>query len=286
MTLVPFTDCCAMLGIDAKTLRNWLRQANMAWAAHPKDARLKCLTTEQVERLARLHVRPLPSPLSALPEAALAKPGGQVQLLEACLPLPTCCSAEADLRQQLSCLETKLTTMQEQLAQLALCLLGEREVRSEQRLRALEALLPQTLESLQAPQQSDMAGPGAPSPRPAPRLLPAEVRARSRVTALIEYGAQGQYVAVCPRQGVLSLTPDSPQWFDWLATLSAFRFVGPTGRFSACRASEKGQYTRCWAARRWFHGHDFWHYLGVTDRLTLVSLEQAATALQARVDAL
>ena len=50
MTLVPFTDCCAMLGIDAKTLRNWLRQADLAWAAHPKDARLKCLTTEQVEQ--------------------------------------------------------------------------------------------------------------------------------------------------------------------------------------------------------------------------------------------
>jgi hypothetical protein len=50
-----------------------------------------------------------------------------------------------------------------------------------------------------------------------------EVRARSRVTALIEYGAQGQFVAVCPRQGVLSLVPDSPQWFDWLAQLASFR---------------------------------------------------------------
>jgi transposase len=93
-------------------------------------------------------------------------------------------------------------------------------------------------------------------------------------------------VAVCPKLGVLSLPPASPQGFDWLASLTAFRFVGPPGRFSACRASEKGQYTRCWAARRSFHGHDFWHYLGVTDRLTLASLEQAAAALQARVHAL
>ncbi len=53
-----------------------------------------------------------------------------------------------------------------------------------------------------------------------------------------------------------------------------------------CRAPEKGQYTCRWAARRSFHGHDFWYYLGVTDRLTLASLEQAAAALQARVDAL
>jgi hypothetical protein len=118
------------------------------------------------------------------------------------------------------------------------------------------------------------------------RPLPAEVRARSRVTALIEYGAQGQYVAVCPKLGVLSLIPDSPQWCDWSASLTSFRFAGPAGRFSACRASDKGQYTPCWAARRFFHGHDFWHYLGVTDRLTLACLEQAAAALQARVDAL
>ena len=91
MTLVPFTDCCAMLGIDAKTFRNWLRQANLEWAAHPKDARLKCLTREQVEQLARLHARPLPWPLSAppaLPEAAPAKPESQAQLLEWSEPLP------------------------------------------------------------------------------------------------------------------------------------------------------------------------------------------------------
>jgi len=280
-----------MLGIDAKTLRNWLRQANLAWAAHPKDARLKCLTREQVERLATLHARPLPSPLSPSPARAFAAPGkpeSEAQPLEATILLPTSVSPEADLRKQLSCLETKMTTMQEHLAQLALCLLGEREVRYEQRLRALEALVPQTqtLESFQTSQETAMAGLPDPSPRPARRLLPAEVRARSRVTALIEYGAQGQYVAVCPRQGVLSLTPDSPEWFDWLASLTAFRFVGPPGRFSACRASERGQHTRCWAARRWIHGHDFWHYLGVTDRLTLASLEQAAAALQARVDAL
>ncbi len=118
------------------------------------------------------------------------------------------------------------------------------------------------------------------------RPLPVEVRARSRVSALIEYGAGGEYVAVCPQQGVLALVPDSSAWFDWLARLSSFRFLGPAGRFSACRASEKGQYTRRWAARRVFHGHDVWHYLGVTDRLTLACPQEAAAALHARVDAL
>jgi len=207
-----------MLGIDAKTLRNWLRQANLAWAAHPKDARLKCLTSEQVERLATLHARPLP-------EAAPGKPESEAQPLEATILLPTSVSPEADLRKQLSCLETKMTTMQEQLAQPALCLLGEQEVRYEQRLRALEALVPQmqTWESFQTPQQTNMAGLPDPSPPPARRLLPAEVRARSRVTALIDYGAQGQYVAVCPQQGVLSLTPDSPQWFEAIRKLGLIK---------------------------------------------------------------
>lgn len=89
-----------------------------------------------------------------------------------------------------------------------------------------------------------------------------DLRARFRVTALIEYGIQGQYVAVCPRLGVLSLVSDSPLWFDWLASLTVFRFIWPAGRFSACRAWKHSQHTRSWAARRLFHEHDFWHYLG------------------------
>src|ERR1700686_3421519 len=64
-------DCCTMLGVDPKTLRNWLRHANMQFCPSPTDARLKCLTPEQVQQLAALHARPLqiaPDPSSALPE--------------------------------------------------------------------------------------------------------------------------------------------------------------------------------------------------------------------------
>jgi hypothetical protein len=184
--------------------------------------------------------------------------------------------------QQLAQVQAHVATLQHHLVRLTLDLLPERTGNADQQLQPLAVLASQPLASVQQLQQATMENPSPPEHR----LLPVEVRARSRVTALIEYGAQGQYVAVCPRLGVLSLVPDSPQWFDWLASLTSFRFLGPAGRFSACRASEKGQYTRCWAARRWFHGHDFWHYLGVTDRLTLACLEQAAAALQARVDAL
>jgi hypothetical protein len=289
MTLVPFTDCCAWLGIDAKTLRNWLRQANLEWAAHPKDARLKCLTREQVERLATLHARPLPSPLSTSPARAFAAPGkpeSEAQPLEATILLPTSLSPEADLRKQLACLETKMTTMQEQLAQLALCLLGEREERYEQRLRVLEARLPQPLDAPAcppAPQAPVALAPPQGSSTSSRPLHPAEQRARSRLIPLIEYGASGQYVVICPDLGELALTPDSPQWFAWLATLSSFRFVGQQGRFTAYRHD---RLSRSWRAHRHIHQHDYKQSLGLTDQLTIQRLEQAAAIIQSHLGAL
>lgn len=288
MSLVPFTECCAMLGIDAKTLRNWLRQANLEWAAHPKDARLKCLTTEQVERLATLHARPLPSPLSAspaFPEAAPAKPGSQAMQREAFLLLPTFMSEEADLIKKLAALETRVTSMQEQLAQLALALVHERELRSEQRLNTLEGLVRQTLqpvpssptfqETVRLQEQDTQA-------RPARCPHPAEQRTRP-LLPLIEYGAHGRYVVICPQDGELPLSPNSPEWFAWLASVSSFRFVGKGGRFTACRVYDKGP-TRSWQAHRVIHQRHYKPHLGVTECLTIDCLEQAATKLQSYVD--
>ena len=255
------------------------------------------MAEEHLLELAKQHGRPLLT-LSAVPaldsyvasafaeEQAKPLPAHEGEHAHRAASLSAPSASLADLLQQLSHLHTQVATLQHHLVRLTLELLHERTGDAEQRLRPLEVLCSQTLEPVHAPAADHLAGLPVPSHPPERRLLPAEVRARSRVTALIEYGAQGQYVAVCPKLGVLALIPDSPEWFDWLASLTSFRFVGPAGRFSACRASEKGQYTRCWAARRLFHGHDFWHYLGVTDRLTLALLEQAAAALQARVDAL
>lgn len=109
------------------------------------------------------------------------------------------------------------------------------------------------------------------------RLHPAELRARSRVLPLIEYGAAGTYVVICPQDGELVLTPDSSAWFDWLATLASFRFVGKQGRFNAYR---KGRMSRRWSAYRTMHQHDYQHYLGTTDHLTIDCLEQMAAKLQ------
>src|SRR5260370_32969800 len=67
MTAIPQMECCTMLGIDPKTLRNWLRHAHLHFVAHPTDARLKCLTPEQVQQLATLHARPIAPPAAASP---------------------------------------------------------------------------------------------------------------------------------------------------------------------------------------------------------------------------
>src|SRR5437588_9955902 len=64
-------------------------------------------------------------------------------------------------------------------------------------------------------------------PRP---LHPVEQLARSRRPALIEYCTPGIYVIIRSHEGEVHLEPDSRAWFDWLATLSSFRFIGPAGR--------------------------------------------------------
>jgi len=74
MTTLPLIDCSEMLAIDAKTLRHWLRQANIPLHPHPTDARVKCLTMEQVRHLAALHgraLKPHEAPTTSLLETSL-----------------------------------------------------------------------------------------------------------------------------------------------------------------------------------------------------------------------
>jgi hypothetical protein len=210
-------DCCSVLGIDPKTLRHWMRQAQLQFAPHPTDARLKCLSQAQVQQLAAQHARPLPWPTSAGLPQAWPPVEHQATLTDL-----------ATLTQHLAHLQRSLITLQEQVTALML-----EVARDRQRLGVLEALVQPRLSSAALPTLVHpvlVEEPATGSPPLGQRLLPAEVRARSRVTPLIEYGAQGGYVLVCPHEGTLPFVPDSPEWFDWLATLISFRFVGPQGR--------------------------------------------------------
>jgi hypothetical protein len=284
MTTFPLMECCSMLGIDPKTLRQWLQQANMPLQAHPTDARLKCLTTAQVWQLATAHGRSIQpstttSPLGAelAQEVALSK-GDPPNALVAC--------EESALIERLTSLELSIHTIQQQMTQLALALLQERERSYEQRLQTLEALLQQTGQQevfTQPPPIPSRETPSQEASQQGRCLHPAELRARSRLIPLIEYGTSGTYVAVCPQEGVLSLTVDSPEWFEWLATLSSFRFVGQQGRFSAYREHKHRCPTRSWRAYRSIHSRNYKHSLGVTDQLSIHRLEQVAAILQSHL---
>ncbi len=270
MTTIPLTDCCAMLGIDPKTLRHWLHQAQMSLHAHPTDGRIKCLSREQVQHLAALHARPI-----ALPEGCA--PCQQVP--SSPLPPPACQPA-TELLDKLSQLEAQVASLQHHLTHLALDLLQERELRYERRLQALEACVPPTTAPAASPAQAPIRAEATKWEEGACQ----QRRPRSRVLPLIEYGASGSYVVICPTQGDLSLVPDSPPWFAWLASVSSFRFVGKRGRFSAHRVFHKGP-TRYWQANRVIHQHRYKPYLGGTEHLTIDRLEQTAATLQSYLEA-
>ena len=278
MTTLPLIDCSEMLAIDAKTLRNWLRQANIPLHSHPTDARVKCLTMEEVRHLAALHGRALQlheAPTTSLLGAPLVPTGTDLALGETSAIQP-----ETDLLTKLSHLETQVSTMQQHLAHLALELLQERTLRYEQRLQTLEALIeaPQR-HSAQPHARHTMGEENQPADEKHQEQRPhsAEKRTPSRVIPLIEYAADGTYVVISPELGELSLPPDSPEWFDWLATLSSFRFVGQRGRLSTYR--NKGR--SCWMAYRRIHGRRYEYALGRTDHLTIDCLEQMSARLQA-----
>jgi hypothetical protein len=204
MAFLPLATCTRLLGIHPKTLHRWLGEAHIPLAPHPSDARLKCLAEEHLLEVARWHGRPLPDFASAP-----ASPEEQARFLSAkeAQPAPPAAllsppaASLADLIQHLAGLETKIVTLQEQLAQLALAVLQERERTVESRITALEALVQPLVGRHVLP---DLPGPEAEqesscaSPRQH-RLLPAEQRARSRMPALIEYGAQGTYVIITSR---------------------------------------------------------------------------------------
>jgi hypothetical protein len=272
MNSLAIIDCCRLLAIDAKTLRQWLAQAQMSLHAHPTDARVKCLTSEQVGLLARLHGRALQLPASELvPQGPNPKPN------EAESPVPLSALADVELRERLVQMEASLATLQAQVTDLALQLLKARELRTEHRLLTLEAQLTSTGDYALAP-LSD-SEPCVPCQPEMPPLACHPTEKRTPLIPLIEYGTRGRYVLICPKEGELPITPDSPEWFAWLASLSSFRFVGQSGRFSARRGYNRRP-NRSWYAQRGIHQKNYSKYIGVSENITTARLEQVAAHFQ------
>lgn len=266
MTAVPFTQVAHMLAVDAKTLRQWIKQSNLELTPHSTDARIKCLTIEQVHLLASLHGKDLPLPSEPCT-------GGREPNVVASQVSPVAVYW-IDLLDKLTRLEAQVASQQEQIAHLALQLLLEREQRTEQRLLALEAVLASTGEE-------PGLLPASTVPQTSQTLPQAfhQTAKRTRIIPLIEYCADGTYVLICPKEGELHITPDTPEWFAWLASLSSFRFVGRSGRLSARRGSPPRSH-HSWYAQRTIHQQYRVKYIGVSEHVTIDRLEQIATTIE------
>jgi hypothetical protein len=278
MTLLPLRQGCSLLGIDPKTLRHWMHQAHLSLYPHPSDARIKCVTSEHLEQLAALHHRPVDVP------ATLAR----LHPADACSPLLSenpVPQVEQELLSKLAHLETEVALLQQHVAGLALELLQERTQRYEQRLHTLEARLqplpqPDRSACISAPPSVLEHQSQPDKPLNTRRVHPAKGRPRA-ILPLIEYIADGTYIVICPELGELALTPDSPEWFAWLESISSLRFVGQQGRWSAYR--DKRRPSHGWFAYRRMNGHQYVHALGSPHELTIARFEQMAGTLQSYV---
>ena len=254
MTFVSVAEAAHHLGIDVKTLRRWLADAQFPLQSHPCDGRKKGMSHEHLQVLARLHQRSL----AFLPEALPTPSTSQVPELSAVL---------LTLPEQLSTLQAQISALQQQVADLTLLL--RQQVHPPERA----APTPQNKTSKRTPK------PAPPAPRPRPATKPP--RKPIHVIPRVEYGKQGQSMVICPKHGLLPFKPDTPEWFAWVAEQDSFRFVGKCGHVTAHHEWRvpKG----AWRAHRHIRNHNYILRLAPNHELTLEVLEQAAEALQANL---
>lgn len=243
MTFVSVAEAAHHLGIDVKTLRRWLADAQFPLQGHPCDGRKKGMSQERLQVLAHLHQRSLAS----LPEVP---------------PLPDALLA---LPEQLSALQAQVSALQQQIADLTLLLKPQASSKAE-------AAVP-TKPSKHLPKPAPPAPCSRPVSKPPRKLV--------HVIPRVEYDKEGQYVVICPKHGLLPFEPDTEAWFAWVAEQNSFRFVGKLGHFSAHHEWHvpKG----AWRAHRQIRNHSYNVRLALSQELTIAVLEQAAAALQAHL---
>jgi hypothetical protein len=250
MTMVPLTQASLRLGIDLKTLRRWLADAELPLQSDPQDARKKGVGAEHLHLLAALHQRSL-TPAATEPSAhQQASP----------VPLP---AAVLALPEMLSALQAQITALEQQVATLTLLI---------QRPAATALAQPEKPRRRSA--KATAAVPKTPPVAKAPRK-PVHVIPR------VEYRGDGGYVVICPKKGLLPICPDTPQWFAWVKEQESFRFVGTMGHFTAHH--EWRVPNGAWRAHRHIRNHNYIQRLAPHWNLTIAVLEQAAQALQAHL---
>jgi hypothetical protein len=311
MTLVSLADGCRLLAIDSKTLHRWLERSHLCVQQSPLDARLKCVTLDQLQQVAAVHHRilsewhALPSDVFSLTPSTSPMSGSAVACAGGNDDRHPC-----DLSAQLADLQTRITALQHQLAFLTEQVQQERKWRmsSEKLLKnkslgssqdkslgssqdkSLESSQDKSLgssqdKSLKSSQDKSLKSSqdkSLKSSQDKSLKSSQDRRKHPHVLSLVEYGMQGTYVVISPEQGMLSFQPDSPEWFAWLETLPSFRFVGQHGRFTAFRGYQCSPSTPWWAHRN-IRNHSHKQRIGTTPSMTIASLELAATSLQALV---
>ena len=265
MSILSFTSCCRLLAIDPKTFRRWLVQAQVPVHPDPLDARIKGITREHLFQIAAAHRRTLPDlredqPLLPPTGSTVESPSPASPTIELFKALTTLSAQIAGLEHQLLLLTQQIQQIQQPLQEPAACIPAE------------NALVASRAVSPASDATTVVSSSGVTDGR----------RKRAQVLPLVEYGVHGGYMVICPTQGILSLEPDSPEWFTWLETLSSFRFVGKLGRLTAHREVKRSP-RAAWRAHREIRNQSYNHRLGQTECLTITALEQAATALQAHM---
>jgi len=259
MTFLSLAQASRRLGIDAKTLRRWLADAQLPQQSCPHDGRKKGVSGDHLQVLARLHQRSL-TPLPEVPPASI--PAEAPELSAALLALP----------ERLAALQTQIAALQQQVADLT---------------RLMMQHGPEPVIPLAPPKPASTAKRPAKPTSSAPRSRPAASATAkpppkpTHVLPRVEYGREGRYVMICPKHGLLPLEPDTPEWFAWVAEQDSFRFVGKSGRFTAHHEWRvpKG----AWRAHRHLRNHSYTLRLAPSHELTMAVLERAAEALQAHL---
>jgi hypothetical protein len=229
--------------------------------------------------LAELHGRPLPSSLLDTAKEAVAMPTS-ASAADLGLKAPD----TDDLHQQLRLLRQQVTTLQAQVTELALALVRQ-SFTHQLPTSAVSVLAPPVPVCTPAPTQEPVRSSARAKALPPPPE-PEPTRKRSRALPLIQVRADDSAVVISPTEGVLPLVPDSPAWFDWLGSQTAFGFSNQHSHFSATRKFRHGQRIQSWNVHRSLHGRSCTLYLGQTTALTLARLHDTASAVQARLTGL
>ncbi len=105
-----------------------------------------------------------------------------------------------------------------------------------------------------------------------------------RLETEIKYTAVKHYLFSDPDELTRGMQPDTPEYFTWLAGLKSFHFSGKDGHFTPRRESRKNKdgtarQATYWSAYRKHNHKQLRRYLGVTSKLSITLLEDAARHL-------